>query len=195
MGTFSLSLRRLSLRQNNIYFFTKFLWCTYQCEAGRGGRTGHGLGIWHFSKICLQIPCPRANHSSQMQPNSPTPGCTCQISQRWTQKGTIKISANKTLQSLFINVAASPKIHVPVTSAIICFDQSIRVTLHRIQKPLQESPHFVRLSITVLSKGYKESQFYNLTVIVANEPYTNQLYLQKSTSFLFTSVCFDTTLS
>ena len=73
-----------------------------------------------------------------MQPNSPTPGCTCQISQRWTQKGTIKISPNKTLQSLFINVAASPKIHVPVTSAIICFNQSIRVTLRRIQKPLRE---------------------------------------------------------
>ena len=127
MGTFSLSLRRLSLRQNNVHFFTKFLWCTYQCEAGGGGgRTGHGVGIWHFSKICLQIPCPRANHSSQMQPNSPTPGCTCQI------------SPNKTLQSLFINVAASPKIHVPVTSAIICFNQSIRVTLRRIQKPLRE---------------------------------------------------------
>ena len=29
-----------------------------------------------FSKICYQIPCPRANHSGQMQPNFPTPGCT-----------------------------------------------------------------------------------------------------------------------
>ena len=35
------------------------------------------------------------------------------------KKGTMKISPNKTLQSLFINVAASPKIHVPVTAAII----------------------------------------------------------------------------
>ena len=34
------------------------------------------------------------------------------------KKGTIKISSNKTLQS-FINVAASPKIHGPVTAAII----------------------------------------------------------------------------
>ena len=34
------------------------------------------------------------------------------------KKGTIKISPNKTLQS-FLNVAASPKIHVPVTAAII----------------------------------------------------------------------------
>ena len=40
----------------------------------RGG--GHGVGVWHFSKICSQIPCPRANHSSQLQPNLPTLGCT-----------------------------------------------------------------------------------------------------------------------
>ena len=159
--------------------------------------SGHGLGIYIFQKFavkfpaheqiipvkCNQIPPPRAAH------------CSVKYLKAGPRKGTIKISPNKTLQSLFINVAASPKIHVPVTSAIICFDQSIRVTLHRIQKPLQESPHFVRLSITVLSKGYKESQFYNLTVIVANEPYTNQLYLQKSTWFLFTSVYFDTTVS
>ena len=47
---------------------------------------------------------------------------------------------------------------------------------------------------TVLSKGYKESQFYKFTVIVVKEPYTNQLYLQKSTWFLFSSVYFDTTV-
>ena len=40
------------------------------------------------------------------------------------KKGTIKISPNKTLQSLFINVAASPKIHVPVTAAIIRFNHN-----------------------------------------------------------------------
>ena len=39
------------------------------------------------------------------------------------KKGTIKISLNKTLQS-FINVAASPKIHVPVTAAIIRFNHN-----------------------------------------------------------------------
>ena len=77
----------------------------------------------------------------------------------------------------------------------LCFDQSIRVTLRRIQKPLRESPRFASLNITVLIKGYKESQFYKLTVIVANAPYTDQLYLQKSTSFVFTSVYFDTTVS
>ena len=44
-------------------------------------KTGHGQGrAWGgnltFSKICNQIPCPRADHSNQMQPNFPTPGCT-----------------------------------------------------------------------------------------------------------------------
>ena len=45
-------------------------------EGGGGREAGHGVGIWHFSKICRQIPCPRANHPGQMQPNFPTPGCT-----------------------------------------------------------------------------------------------------------------------
>ena len=34
------------------------------------------------------------------------------------------------LQSLFINVTASPKIHVPVKGAIIRFNQSTRVLIH-----------------------------------------------------------------
>ena len=71
----------------------------------------------------------------------------------------------------------------------------IRVTLRRIHKPLGESAHFVSLNIPFLVlKGYKERQFYKFTVIVANEPYSNQLYLKKSTWFLFNSVCFDTTV-
>ena len=46
-------------------------------RGGGGGReAGHGVGIWHFSKICRQIPRSQANHSSQKQPNFPTPGCT-----------------------------------------------------------------------------------------------------------------------
>ena len=49
--------------------------CTYQCNAGGGGGRAWGWDLT-FSKICSQIPCPRANHSSQMQPNFPTPGCT-----------------------------------------------------------------------------------------------------------------------
>ena len=54
------------------------------------------------------------------------------------------------------------------------------------------------LNIPFLVKGTKkdpqEGQLIKFTVIVANEPYTNQLYLQKSTWFLFTSIYFDTTV-
>ena len=49
------------------------------------------------------------------------------------KKGTIKISPNKTLQSLFINVAASQKIYVPVTAAIIRFNHSLHVLIHCIE--------------------------------------------------------------
>ena len=50
----------------------------------------------------------------------------------------------------------------------------IRVTLHRIHKPLGESPHFVSLNIPFLVKGTKKVSLQftvsNFTVIVANEP-------------------------
>ena len=72
----------------------------------------------------------------------------------------------------------------------------IRVTLRRIHaETFRGKSTFCKFKYTILSKGYKESQFYKLyTVIVANEPYTDQLYLQESTWFLFTSVYFDTTV-
>ena len=41
-----------------------------------------------------------------------------------SKKGTIKMSPNKKLQSLFRKVAASPKIHVLVTAAIIRFNHN-----------------------------------------------------------------------
>ena len=61
---------------------------------------------------CNQISPPRAAH------------CAVKYPKAGPKKGTIKISPNKTLQSLFINVAASPKIHVPVTAAIIRFNHN-----------------------------------------------------------------------
>ena len=76
------------------------------------------------------------------------------------KKGTINISPNKTLQS-FINVVASPKIHIPVTAAIIRFNH-IRATLRRIHKPLRESQHFVSLNIPFLVKGTKKVSFVSL---------------------------------
>ena len=77
------------------------------------------------------------------------------ITRQNPRKAQKKISPNKILQS-FINVAASPKIHVPVTAAIIRLT-IIRVTLRRIHKPLGESPHFVSLNIPFLVKGKKKS--------------------------------------
>ena len=72
----------------------------------------------------------------------------------------------------------------------------IRVTLRRIQKPFRRKSTVCEFKYTILSKGYKESRCYKLyKVIVANEPYTHQLYLQESTWFLFISVYFDTTAS
>ena len=68
----------------------------------------------------------------------------------------------------------------------------IRVTLRRIQKSFRRKSTFCKFKHIILSKGYKESQFYKLyTMIVANEPYTDHLYWQESTWFLFTSVYFD----
>ena len=64
------------------------------------------------------------------------------------------------------------------------------------QKPFRRKPTFCKFKYTILSKGYKESQVFKLyTVTVSNEPYTDQLYLQESTWFLFTSVYFDITVS
>ena len=97
---------------------------------------------------CNQIPPPQAAHVKYLKAGP--------------KKGTIKISLNKTLQSLFINVAASPKIHVPVTAAIIYVLTIIGVTLRRIYKPLGETPHFVSLNIPFLVKGTKNVSFISL---------------------------------
>ena len=89
-----------------------------------------------------------------LQPNFPTPGSP----KAEPKKGTIKISPNKTLQS-FINVAASPKIHVPVTAAIIRFNLNPCYTAY---KPLGESARFVSLNLPFLVKGTKNVSFISL---------------------------------
>ena len=72
-----------------------------------------GWGFDFFQKFATKFPHPRlhivVNPKAELK------------------KGTIKISPNKTLQS-FINIAASPKIHVPVTAAIIRFNQNLCYT-------------------------------------------------------------------
>ena len=65
-----------SLENNAFSWVTALRTCQCKADGGGGEEAGHGVGIWHFSKIFRQIPCLRAKHSSQMQPNFPTPGCT-----------------------------------------------------------------------------------------------------------------------
>ena len=84
-----------------------------------------GMG-WGFNilKICRQIPCPVANPVKCNQFPHPGLHIATKYPKAEPKKGTMKTSPNKTLQSLFINVAASPKIHVPVTAAIIRFNHN-----------------------------------------------------------------------
>ena len=86
--------------------------------------SGHGVGIWHFSKICLsnsRLPTGKSFQSNATKfPHPAFWAAHCyQISQ-----GTMKISPSKILRSLFINVAESPNIHVPVTAAILRFNHN-----------------------------------------------------------------------
>ena len=113
-----------------------------------------------------------------MQPNFPTPGCTLLSS--------IPRQNPKKLHHQRYMFLLQLQLYVLTI---------IRVTLRRIQKPFRRKSTFCKFKHIILSKGYKESQFYKLyTMIVANEPYTDHLYWQESTWFLFTSVYFDTTV-
>ena len=84
-----------------------------------------GWGFDFFQKFAIKFPA----HGQIIpvkcnQISPPQAAHCCQISQGRTQeRHNGKISPNKTLQS-FINVAASPKIHVPVTAAIVRFNHN-----------------------------------------------------------------------
>ena len=101
------------------------LW-TYQCKAGKGGGGrmwgggGQGMG-WRFDifqKIAVKFPAHGQIIPVNCNQLSPPRGDIAVHPKAGPKKGTIEISPNKTLQSLFINVAASPKIHVLITAAI-----------------------------------------------------------------------------
>ena len=110
------------------------------------------------------------------------------------KKRTIKICPNKTLQSLFIYITLLHHQYMFLLQLELYIDHNPCYTAQNTETFRRKST-FCKFEYTVLSKGYKESQFYKLTVTVANEPYTDQLYLQKSTWFLFTSVYFDIAVS
>ena len=114
-----------------------------------------------FQKIAVKFPAHGQIIPVNCNQLSPPRGDIAVHPKAGPKKGTTEISQNKTLQSLFINVAASPKIHVLITAAIKTFEQFSPCfnTLHRIQKPLGESPHFVSLNIPFLVKGTKKVCF------------------------------------
>ena len=111
------------------------------------------------------------------------------------KKGTINISPNKILKSFFfiLRCCITKDRRSCYSCNYIRFNHNPCYTAYNTETFKRKST-FCKFKYTILSKGYKESHFYKLTVIVANEPYTDQLYLQKSTWFLFTSVYFDTTV-
>ena len=88
---------------------------------GGGGRQGGDLP---FSKTLQSISLPTDKSFQSNATKFPHPRLHITVNPKSEpKKGTIKISPNKTLQT-FINVAASPKIHVPVTAAIIRFNHN-----------------------------------------------------------------------
>ena len=99
----------------------------------REGRQGIGWGFAAFQKFAVKFPA----HGQIIPVNCnqiPQPGLHIAVHPKaGPKKGTIKISQNKTLQSLFMNVTTSPKIHVPVKAAMIRFNHSIRVLIHCIE--------------------------------------------------------------
>ena len=88
--------------------------CTYQCNAGggRGGGRAWGRDLTFFKNLpSNSLPADKSFQSNATKfPHSGSHIAT-KYPKAEPKKGTMKISPNKTLQSLFINVAASPKIH------------------------------------------------------------------------------------
>ena len=143
---------------------------SWQCGCGKRGM---GWGFHIFQKFGIKFPTHRQIipvKCNQISPPRAAP--CCQITHGWTQRDNKNISVQIKLYNLFLknNVAASPKIHIPV--AIIRFNHSIGVTL-RIN-----TETFRRKSI---------SYFVSFNIpFVPNEPYTDQLYWSKFT----VSLCF-----
>ena len=90
-----------------------------------GGRQGIGWVLTFFKKFqSNSLPTGKAFQSNATK--FPHPRLHIAVNPKaGPKRGRIKISPNKTLQSFYyINVAASPKIHVPVTAAIILFNHN-----------------------------------------------------------------------
>ena len=100
--------------------------------AGEGGRAW-GRDLTFFKNLSSNS-LPTGKSFQSIATKFPHPGLHIAVYPKaGPKKGTIKISSNKTLQSLFINVTASPRIHYHVKAAIIRFNHSIRVLIHCIE--------------------------------------------------------------
>ena len=97
-----------------------------------GGSRAWGGDLTFFQKFAVNFPAHGQSFQS-VATKFPHPGLHTAVCKAGPKKGTIRVSPNRTLQSLFINVAASPKIHVPVTASVIRFNHSIRVLIHCIK--------------------------------------------------------------
>ena len=108
------------------------------------GEAGRGVGDLTFFKHLPSNSLPTGKSFQSNETKFPHPGLHTAIKypKAEPKKGTMKIFPNKTLQSLFINVAASPKIHVPVTAAIICFNHNPCYTAYNTET-FQEKVHIL----------------------------------------------------
>ena len=87
------------------------------------GRQGMGWGFDFFQKFAIKFPAQGKSFQSNTT-KFPHPRLHIAVNPKAEpKKDTIKIPSNKTLLSFKI-VAASPKIHVPVTVAIIRFNHN-----------------------------------------------------------------------
>ena len=90
----------------------------------RGGGGGRGRAWGGDLTFLKNLPSNSLPTGKSFQSNGtkfPHPGLHIAVKypKAGPNKGTIEISPNKTLQSLFMNVVASLKIHVPVTAAAL----------------------------------------------------------------------------
>ena len=86
-----------------------------------------GWGFHIFQKFANSLTTGKLFQSNATKFAHPGLHIAVRYSKARPKEGTIKISPNKTMQSLYIYlyyVAASPKIHVPVTAAIIRFNHN-----------------------------------------------------------------------
>ena len=101
-------------------YFQNIMHLSMLSRQGRGGGRAWG-GDLTFLKNLPSNFLPTGKSFQSNATKFPLPGLHIAVKypKAGPNKGTIEISPNKTLQSLFMNIVASPKIHVPVTAAVI----------------------------------------------------------------------------